>query len=190
MRRPASVVALVLAAALASGCGVSAQGDATVAGDDAVPFGLLDPTEEPLVPPATGPIADPVGLCFVREGRLAVVLTSLSAPISLLDAVKALVVPPAGIDPPVRSAVTGEAVVHDAKLTSGVAQVDLGQRVAELSGEEQLLAVAQIVCTLTGRPGVGQVSFTLDGVPLAVPKGDGSLVTSPVSRDDYASLLS
>ena len=67
--------------------------------------------------------------------------------------------------------------------------MDLLPEVSALPADEQLLAVAQIVCTLTGRPGVGQVSFTLQGARLAVPKGDGSLVSSPVARDDYAGLM-
>lgn len=179
----------MFAAALGTGCGVAAEDRASVAGDASVPFGLLDARAAPLLPPSTGPVAEPVELCFVRDGRLAIVASSLNAPISLLDAVEGLAVPPAGVDPPVRSAVTDKSVVQDVDLTSGVAQVDLHPRVAELSGEEQLLTVAQIVCTLTGRPGVGQVSFTLDRVPLAVPKSDGSLVTSPVSRDDYVPLM-
>jgi hypothetical protein len=33
------------------------------------------------------------------------------------------------------------------------------------------------------------VSFTLDGAPLPVPTGDGSLSTSAVARDDYADVL-
>jgi spore germination protein GerM len=61
--------------------------------------------------------------------------------------------------------------------------------ITELGGDEQLLAVAQLVCTLTARPGVGPVSFTLEGAPVDVPTGDGSLTSGPVSRDDYADLL-
>ncbi|MGH9272128.1 MAG: hypothetical protein ACRDZ2_12740, partial [Ilumatobacteraceae bacterium] len=48
------------------------------------------------------------------------------------------------------------------------------------------------VLTLTRRPGIGQVQFSLEGEPLAVPGGDG-VQTDPgesVSRVDYADLLS
>ncbi len=41
------------------------------------------------------------------------------------------------------------------------------------------------------RPGIGQVSFTLDGEPLAVPKL-GNVLSDPgeaVARSDYESLL-
>jgi hypothetical protein len=45
--------------------------------------------------------------------------------------------------------------------------------------------------TFTRRPGVGQIVFTVDGVEVAVPRGRGDLSKpgSPVSFDDYSSLL-
>ena len=58
--------------------------------------------------------------------------------------------------------------------------------------DEQLPAVAQIVLTLTQRPGIGQVSFTLDGERLRVRLGNGQttdVAGQPVSADDYAVLL-
>ena len=45
--------------------------------------------------------------------------------------------------------------------------------------------------TLINRPGIGQVRFTLDGVPMRVPGGEG-LQSGPgeaVSLQDYESLL-
>jgi hypothetical protein len=36
---------------------------------------------------------------------------------------------------------------------------------------------------------VGLVSFTLEGAPVDVPRGDGSVTSGAVSRDDYAELL-
>jgi hypothetical protein len=76
---------------------------------------------------------------------------------------------------------------------TGVATVDLVGEVFEdiPGGVEQRRAVAQIVLTLTQRPGVGQVSFTLDGEPLQVPKLGNVLSDpgEPVARIDYVSLL-
>jgi spore germination protein GerM len=51
--------------------------------------------------------------------------------------------------------------------------------------------VAQIVLTLTSRPGIGQVLFSVDGVPTGVPRGRGDLAgpLTPVTFDDYSSLV-
>ena len=57
-----------------------------------------------------------------------------------------------------------------------------------LSSDDQLLALAQLVFTLTARPGIGQVRFTLRGEAIQVPRADGSLVATPVSRDDYSAV--
>ena len=190
MRRIAVLVAcMVVLAVGAGGCAVPAQPEAKTTNDADVPFGLLDPEAPPVVPPASGSGTEEVSLCFVREGRLAVVTEDLSPPVDLRAPLDALAVPPPGAEPPVRTALTGLSIVRAVTLVGGIARVDLAAAISDLNTDEQLLAVAQIVCTLTGRPGVGQVSFALEGTPLAVPKGDGSLVTSPVARDDYAALM-
>jgi spore germination protein GerM len=113
----------------------------------------------------------------------------LAAPVDLRAPLDALASPPSDAGPLLRTALTELSIVREVRLLGGIARVDLLSDVSALPTDEQLLAVAQIVCTLTGRPGVGQVSFTLEGARLAVPKGDGSLVTSPVARDDYATLV-
>ena len=157
--------------------------------DEAVPFALLDSQAPPIVPPASGPSSEPVALCFVRDGRLVIVSDEVGAPADLRAPLDALASPPADAGPLLRTALTEPSIVRDVRLLGGIARVDLLPEVSALSADEQLLAVAQIVCTLTGRPGIGQVSFTLQGARLAVPKGDGSLVSSPVARDDYAGLM-
>lgn len=176
-------------AVLAAGCSVPAQENAKAVRDEAVPFALLDPQAPPIVPPASGPGSEPVSLCFVRDGRLVVVSEELAAPVDLGAALDALASPPAHAGPSLRTAMTEPSVVREVSLLGGIARVDLLSDVSALPTDEQLLAIAQIVCTLTARPGVGQVSFTLEGARLAVPKGDGSLVSSPVARDDYAGLM-
>ncbi len=179
---------LVLLMAFLSGCAVSGQGRTAVVDPDTVPFGLLDPDAPPLVPPATAGSGEDVTLCFVREGGLVTSQTRLQPPVALIDALRALAQPPEQSDQ-VRTALNDPAIVGDVELAGGVARVDLRRAISTLGGDDQLLAVAQIVCTLTGRPGVGQVSFTLEGVPAEVPRGDGSLVAAPVARDDYATMV-
>ncbi len=88
------------------------------------------------------------------------------------------------------------AIPEDTEMTvgveRGVATVELPPAfITDVPGGEQRLAVAQIVLTLTRRGGLGQVTFTIGGVPQAVPRGRGDL-TEPgdlVSCDDYENLL-
>lgn len=184
-------LAVVLAAAAALGaCSVSTHRRAQVAGDDSVPFALLDPEAPPLVP-TTAPSdnREPALLCFVSEGRLVQVERDLDAPVAPKDAVRALASPP--VDEPVRArtALSDPLLVRDITVVAGVARVDLRASIADLGSEDQLFLVAQLVCTLTTRPGIGQVTFELEGTPIGVPRGDGAVVSQPVSRDDYAALL-
>lgn len=188
MRRSAVLVACAWAILL-GGCAVSTQEDARRMRDSDVPFELLNPQAPPLVPPSAGPATERVSLCFIRDGHVVFVDHELPPPVTLATTLDALATPPPTTGPPVRTALTEPSIVRDVRVLGGIARVDLLPSVSTLPTDQQLLAVAQIVCTLTGRPGVGQVSFTLDGAPLAVPKGDGSLVTSPVARDDYGVLL-
>jgi len=63
---------------------------------------------------------------------------------------------------------------------------------SELEPSDQRLAIAQLVLTLTRRPGIGQVIFSVDGVDIQVPRGGGDL-TAPgaaVTYDDYLAVLS
>ena len=188
MRRSPLAVACAFAVVL-GGCAVGTEGDARRIRDPAVPFDLLNPEAPPLVPPVAGPATEEVSLCFVRDGQVVFVNHALPAPVTMETTLDALAVPPPTAQPLVRTALTEPSIVREVRVLGGIARVDLLPSVSTLPTDQQLLAVAQIVCTLTGRPGVGQVSFTLEGAPLAVPKGDGSLVTSPVARDDYGVLL-
>jgi spore germination protein GerM len=79
--------------------------------------------------------------------------------------------------------------VRDVELTGGVATVSLTRAFADVEADAQLLAIGQLVCTLTARPGTGQVRFTLDGTDIDVPRQDGSLTAEPVTRDDYRDLI-
>lgn len=184
------LLAAILILALLAGCSVDSDDTARLAGDDEVPFRLLDRQAPPIVsttdPPGGG---EPVTLCFIRDGHLVPIDRELDAGVTLEAVVAELASPPTGQEAPARTALSDPLVVRDIAVVAGIARVDLAQSIAELGGEDQLLAVAQIVCALTARPGVGQVGFTLEGSPIEVPRGDGSLVPHPVSRDDYASLF-
>lgn len=190
MSRRTTLAALAVVAALAlASCGVGGEERARTEDDGAVPFGLLDRNQPPLLPPTTAPSTTGVPVCFVDDGDLVTLQVALDSPADLTDIARSLAEPPTGSDRSVRTATGDATLVREVTLAKGVAEVDLRRAIETLAGDEQLLAVGQLVCTLTEQPGVGLVSFTLDGSPIDVPRGDGSLTSGAVSRDDYADLF-
>lgn len=183
-------LAVLLVGWCMAGCGLSAQEQATSRPDDEVPFSLLDADAEPSAPvTAPGTATVPVQLCFHDGTAVVIVERALEPPVRLLEAARALARPGAANGPEnLRSAVAEPGFVQDAILTGGVAAVDLATSFVSLGADQQLLAIAQIVCTLTAQPGVGQVAFSLDGAPIEVPRPDGSIAPGPVARDDYAAM--
>jgi spore germination protein GerM len=173
---------------LAGGCGVGDQQNSQVVDDDAVPFGLLAPEDRGPDAAQHASQTELVSLCYVDGDALTTVPEEIETPVRLTDVIDALAVPPPDADS-VRTAVGDPPIVADVELRAGIARVDLRTDVSTLAGDDQLLGIAQIVCTLTGRPGIGLVSFTLEGSPVDVPTGDGSLTAEPLSRDDFAALL-
>jgi len=135
-----------------------------------------------------------VRLFFLDDDQLTSVTQNISSPVRVRRVLEALEAGPiAGPATVGLTTVVPDGIVNTALARSGVAEVDLVGEVYDLvPPDEQLPAVAQIVLTLTQRPGIGQVSFTLDGEPLRVRLGNGQTTDAagqPVSADDYAILL-
>ena len=184
-------IGLVVALTVLAGCGISPDdGPRAQPGDD-VPFGLLDPSDGSTTTVAA-PTAVPVSICLVRaDGQLVSLPRDLPPGSSLAEVVSALGDPPTDAERTLglSTAIRDDAVVNAVRTQGGVANVDLGAGVVEGSAQNQLQAVAQIVCTLTQQPGIGQVRFLVDGVSVEVARGDGSTTADAVSRSDYPAVM-
>lgn len=187
----AGLVTATLVAAM-SGCGVGPQEQARPVDDADVPFGLLDPEVSP--PLTTAPTGTLVRIHLVAEDDTLVPVERRTADTDLADMVALLVGGPSdeetqlGLRSVLASAGDAPDLLGAVELARGVATVDLDEAFAELASDAQLLAIGQIVLTLTDRPGVGQVSFTLAGSPVDVPRGDGTTASGTVTRGDYRDL--
>jgi spore germination protein GerM len=186
------VVAAVVVASVAS-CGVSAERGAIRTSDGDVPFNLLAP--DPTTTTSTSTtvaeaVTEAVTVYLVGEERLVAVGRRLRRPVDLAELLAAVTSGPTEQEAAegMRSALPAEESVLGVTLGGGVATVELSSRFSSVPVDDQLLALAQIVYTVTTRPGVGRVSFTLEGAPVEVPRGDGSLTSDSVARDDYAAL--
>ena len=95
-----------------------------------------------------------------------------------------------GRDADVRSAMSQPGVIRSVVRDDDLVIVELSNTFSDVAGSDQVLALGQIVATLTSLPDVARVEFRRGGELLEVPIPDGSLVRRPVTRVDYASLLS
>jgi len=196
MNRTIVVVGLLLA-----GCSVEPQGDFERISPGDIPFGLASPVTVPESTTTTSVatlessdvVNQPVDLFFVASTSVVRVQRNVVSPATVAQVLALLAEGPPN-DPAyagLRSTLPTEFQAEVAVIR-GVAQVDATRLfLTALPPADQRLAIAQIVLTLTSRPGVGQVIVTVDGEPIAVPRGRGDLVEAgtPVTFDDYANLI-
>ena len=167
----------------------------TAATTTTAPTTTIDATTTTIEQATSTTIAsDLVELFFITSRQLTNISTPLPRSPTLSQVVAALLQgPPSGdLGAGLRTALPSLAQIT-VTSEAGIATVDLPPGVFDaVEPNDQRLVFGQIVLTLTGRPGVGPVRFTLAGEPTRVFRGDGSL-TKPgeeVSRDDYVTLLS
>lgn len=202
MRRPASDRRRVVsrAAALFScalglavstgGCGVPVSGVPTVLSKNAVPFDLLAPSPPTSAAAAPTPSTVSVEIFLINSsGQLVPTTRDLAYPAALGAILGALVDGPTNTESAagLQSAVPAQTQVLSATTAGHVATVDLSGTFAELVGQSQIDAVAQIVYTVTVLPGLTAVDFELDGQPVDVPTATGAEV--PVAnQSDFSSM--
>ncbi len=181
------LLAVVLVGATVVGCGVPGQSDAERIAPDKVPFGL---NSIPTTTVAPAPTQTTTTIYLLRAGHL--VQVERPVPATAESLVLALAQGPDATEAAagLRTAISGPDVVRSVMVSDPLATVDLSSHFSELPRGDQLLAVAQLVYSLTVIPEVREVSFTLDGRPTAVPRADGSLSDQPVDRADYRELAS
>lgn len=181
------LVVTTLIALAATGCGVSGQARPTKVKETGVK--VVDAAPVAAVPAGTQ--AQTIRLCFVAGDQLVETPRDLPSPASIGATLAALVAAQrkGGVPGGARSVVSEPDLVTARSVERGVAKVELGASFDQISTSSQILALAQVVCTLTNLPGVGQIQFTRNGVSLQVPRADSSLTNQPVARSDYAPLL-
>lgn len=200
MRRRIAVS--LCSALLLAACSVPKSGPFETISNDDIPFGLnaaqttapQSATETTVAnPDPPGTVYEMVDLYFIRNATVTKVQRSMISPLDANGALAALT----------------EGLIDDS-MTLGMrsaipasleARVDVDRGVAtvnatraflnSLSAVDQRLAIAQIVLTLTSRPGIGQVVFYVDGKAIAVPRGRGDLSSAgdAVTFEDYANII-
>ncbi|MFN2606867.1 MAG: GerMN domain-containing protein [Acidimicrobiales bacterium] len=201
-----AVVLAVALAVVAAGCAISGAGPATdagpaptrpvpvtaaSAGTGTAPVGTAAPGAGAGL--TSGPTTT-VSVWLTRAGSVEAVRRAVPAVSGIgARAVRALLDGPTGSE---AAAGLGSAVPPGTRLLGliidkGVARVDMsGDFEAGGSGDRSLvLRLAQVTCTLGQFPTVDGVRFSLDGSPVGVLAGDGSVVDRPVTCDGYRQAL-
>lgn len=175
MRR---LIGLLLAGLVLVGCGVSAQ-------DRPEPIEATPTASRPL--PTTPPGTARVQVYFLRDGRLEPA-TRLVADATVSTALAVLVAGPTREEAAsgLRTAVTPQPL-RVVDRGPGTVAIGVTRDFTSVSGENQKLAVAQVVWTATGAEGAERVRFVLDGEPIEVPT-DRGLSRMPVGRGGYRSV--
>lgn len=199
-------VAYVLGAMLLAGaCGVPDEGrfvpleaseipDVLVATSVASTDASVEREEVDVTTTVVEILYDDVELYFVSANRVVRsqrLIVSPATPTQVLDTLLT------GLDDATQDAGLRSALPRGMTATidvrRGVARVSAASPfLSELEPLDQRLAIAQIVLTLTRRPGIGQVIFNVDGADIPVPRGAGDLTSpgSAVTYDDYLAVLS
>lgn len=202
-----TAVALLLASCVGLvGCGLPEEGRFIALPASDIPDALTATTSTVVtsttVPPETESssttvtevLYDSVEFYFVSANRVVRSerrIVSPATPTQVLDTLFA------GLDTTAQTAGLRSALPRGLAATievrRGVARVSsTAPFLSELEPLDQRLAIAQIVLTLTRRPGIGQVLFVVDEVEIQVPRGAGDLTAkgATVTYDDYLSVLS
>jgi spore germination protein GerM len=205
MNRPPAVLAVL--GLVVAACGVPPAGRFVAIAPGEIPEVLVATTTTvapttttvPLEPAATTTtvaevLYDSVELYFVSANRVVRSerrIVSPATPTQVLDTLLAGLVDDAQ-SAGLRSALP-QGLTATIDVRRGVARIaSAAPFLSELEPLDQRLAIAQLVLTLTRRPGIGQVVFSVDGVDIQVPRGAGDL-TAPgaaVTFDDYLAVLS
>ncbi len=188
-RRARLFLALVVAGGLIAGCGIGAESRAELLKRQAVPFGLLAPASSSTSAPS-GKTPSLVTIYLQAGTRLVPASRQVPIPVTIDEALNELSHGPTaeestfGIGSPVAAAtpldLKGE--------KDGVVSISVSPAFANMGGQDQIVAVAQIVFTVSSFPGVTGVLLLVGKQATQVPTGSGSLVQRPLTRSDYADL--
>ena len=193
--RPARLIKVLIVAvslAFASACGVGRDHEPRLETDAEVPFDLLGTTPPGTTPASPGGGGVSTRICLLGADELIHPVDRSVAPgYQILDLTDVLIAGPTDAERSfgLTTAIAEPGTVTTIDVQGGVATVDLDAALAARPGTDQLAVVAQLVCTLTEQPGIGQVRFTVDRRQTTIPRGDGSSTSDPVSRQDYETLI-
>ncbi|HEX2152415.1 MAG TPA: GerMN domain-containing protein [Acidimicrobiia bacterium] len=132
-----------------------------------------------------------VPLYLVKDGAIVAVTRDLAAPAEVESVLGSLLSGTTGPEERtgLRTSIPTETRLLGVETEGSTVHIDVSRDFAGVGGEEELLAVAQIVLTVGDVEGIESVVFQLEGVPTDVPLPGGALADRPVLAGQYRELL-
>jgi hypothetical protein len=186
IRTRAAVVAGLLIAAL-TGCGIPPERDAREVEPPPGPYAAL---ESPATDIPRGTVEQTVYL--VKDGKLVPVVRSVRGQSTVDTLIADLVAGPTEeeLANGLTSALPGADLIGAVHVIDRQVTIAIPAGFEDTGRSDEYLAFGQIVCTLDARPDVSGVVFFDQGERVAaVPRGDLSLSTGPLTTADYAELI-
>ncbi|HEY9333143.1 MAG TPA: GerMN domain-containing protein [Kribbella sp.] len=190
-----AAVCLAAAVLVLAGCGVPMQDEPAPIASGEIPSRLQRTARPSSAAPIPSTGRPAVQVSFVRDDKLVTLVREVptTTPADGLTAVvDALLAGPTD-----REQAGGITTALPPGLILTIVEVRGSRVVLELSGQtggrsatENILAVGQIVLSLTAVQSIDQVTFARDGVPVEALLADGALTTAPLTAADYDSLRS
>lgn len=188
----AGVVALACCGLVLAACGIPTEATARALSN--VPSKVNEPlpvTSTTAVPSQAGDVA--LTVFFISTDAYVVAEPRyVKPPASVATAIETLLAGPTTHE--LYTEGLTSALASDIKLlhtyrVGTVATVNFTTHFGSLSGNQEVLGVAQVVFTVAEalQPSIG-VLFEINGAPIPVPVASGGLTSSPVHQSDYASL--
>lgn len=181
--RTAAAVAVALALV---GCGVPLEEQAVATPADALPYALQNPPTSRVL---TAQLNNAV-IYLVADDQLVGVQRSVTEPEDLEQLMTELTEPLSDAErtASLRRALSDGDLIGEVSENLGLASVELTTSFDRMPLREQILALGQVVFTLTELDEIDRVRFVRNGERLAIPTDNGQLVDTPVSRRNYANL--
>jgi hypothetical protein len=192
-RWPLAVLGTSLLLTLFVACGVPKDHEPRAIDPGNVPFALLAPTSSAPEPTVAGPSSLETATVYLvdAQGHLVATTREVRFPATLPKVVSALL---AGVTDAEAARKLRSAIAPGTKLRGldgpieGVLTVDISDDLLGVTGRRQIEALAQVLFTVTSVRGVEQVLFEFEGERHDVPRGDGELTSSPLTRRDFRTL--
>jgi spore germination protein GerM len=186
-------VALLAVVVIATACGIPTSEQADVVAKKDVPLELLSPKVPSSSTTSTTLTAGSIEpLYFVNGANLLVkVPRAVAAPADLELVLDELLRGPSPTQTAfgLTSALPANVRVRGTAVINGVVTIRLNNAFTSISGDDQILAVGQLVLTVTSQPGATRVSFMVANAVVPVPTATGASTTAPVTAADYSTLL-